>query len=71
MTIGQLRRMHQAEPFQPFDIHLADGRILSVPHPEVLAIVPGGRNIIVGLDDGTFEIIDLPLVTNLKRRRTI
>lgn len=68
MTIEQLRRMHQAQPFQPFDIHLADGRRLPVDHPELLAITPPGRTIGVGLADGTIEIVDLLLVTSLKPR---
>jgi hypothetical protein len=68
MTIEQLRAMHRAVPFQPFDIHLADGRSLSVEHPEVLAIIPPGRTIGVGLADGTAEIVDLLLVTSLKPR---
>jgi hypothetical protein len=66
MTIEQLRRMHQARPFQPFDIYLADGRSLPVGHPEVLAISPPGRTIGVGLQDGTIEVVDLLLVTSLK-----
>ncbi len=68
MSIEQLRRMHQARPFHPFDIHLADGRQLPVDHPELLAMTPPGRTIGVGLDDGTIEIVDLLLVTSLKRR---
>jgi hypothetical protein len=66
MTIEQLRKMHRAEPFHPFDIHLADGRALTVSHPECLAIAPPGRTVGVALTDGTIEIVDLLLVTTLK-----
>jgi hypothetical protein len=68
MTVEQLRKMHQAKPFQPFEINLADGRALPVEHPEFLAITPPGRTIGVGLADGTIEIVDLLLVTSLKPR---
>ena len=68
MTIEQLRKMHQAHPFQPFDIHMGDGRSVPVEHPEMLAITPPGRTIGVGLADGTIEVIDLLLVTSLKPR---
>jgi hypothetical protein len=68
MTIEQLRKMHQARPFRAFDIFLADGRSLPVEHPELLALNPPGRTISVGLSDGTFEIVDLLLVTSLKQR---
>ena len=70
MTIEQLRKMHQARPFQPFDIHMGDGRSVPVEHPEMLAITPPGRTIGVGLADGTIETIDLLLVTSLKPRPT-
>ncbi len=68
MTIDQVRTLHRATPFQPFEINLADGRALPVNHPELLAINPPGRTIAVSRDDGTIEIIDLLLVTSLKPR---
>jgi hypothetical protein len=68
MTIEQLRAMHLARPFQPFDICLADGRALPIEHPECLAHAPLGRTIGIARPDGTIEIVDLPLVTSLKPR---
>lgn len=68
MTIDQVRKLHRAAPFKPFDVHLADGRAFSVEHPELLAIIPPGRTIVVGLADGTAEVVDLLLVTSLKLR---
>jgi len=68
MTIEQLRAMHQARPFQPFDIHLADGRTLAVRHPEFLSHSPAGRTIAVSHTDETIEIVDLLLVVSLKPR---
>ena len=68
MTIEQLRKMHQAKPFLPFDIFLADGRVVPVDHPELLAVNPPGRTIAVAVPDGTIEIIDLLLVTSIKGR---
>jgi hypothetical protein len=68
MTNEQLRKMHSAQPFRPFDIHLADGRSLPVDHPEFLSQSPTGRTIAVGLPDGTHEVVDLLLVTSLKPR---
>ena len=68
MTIEQLRAMHQARPFEPFDIYLADGRTVAVQHPEFLSQSPMGRAISVGMPDGTHQVIDLLLVTSLKPR---
>ncbi len=66
MTIEQLRNAHRARPFQPFTIHLADGRNFHVPHPEFLSHAPSGRTAIVHHADDSFSIIDLLLVTELE-----
>ena len=66
MTIEQLRAVHQAIPFRPFTIHLADGRQIRVPHREFLSHSPSGRTIIVHHEDDTFSIVDLLLVTELE-----
>jgi hypothetical protein len=66
MTIEQLRSIHQAAPFQPFAIHLADGRKLEVPHREFLSHSPSGRTIIVYHADDSFSVVDLLLVTELE-----
>jgi hypothetical protein len=68
MTIEQLRAVHQATPFQPFTIHMADGREIRVPRREFLSHSPSGRTVIVYHEDETFSIIDLLLVTELKVR---
>ncbi len=69
MTIEQLRRLYQTRPFQPFTIHLADGRQIPVLHNEFLALSPSGRTLIVYQPDESFEIVDLLLVTSLKVTR--
>jgi hypothetical protein len=66
MTIEQLRNVHQARPFRPFSIHLADGRVLYVPHSEFLSHSPTGRTVIVHQSDDSFSIVDLLLVTELE-----
>jgi hypothetical protein len=66
MTIEQLRNVHQATPFRPFTIHLADGRQLVVPHREFLSHSPSGRTIIVYHEDENFSLVDLLLVTELE-----
>ncbi len=66
MTIDQFRQMYNSEPFQPFAIHLADGRSLSVSHKEFLAMSPSGRTVIVYQSDDSFNIVDLLLVTDIE-----
>ena len=66
MTIEQVRRLYDAQPFRPFIIHLAGGRQVTVPHREFMMSAPSGRTVVVCLPDDTFEIIDLLLVTDLE-----
>ncbi len=66
MTKDKLSEVHQARPFQPFRIHLADGRALEVRHPEFLAVSPIGKEAVLFNADGRHEIIDLPLVTAIE-----
>jgi hypothetical protein len=66
MTTQQLKSMLNAQPFRPFDIHMANGRSLPVRHPELVFITPGGRTIGVSVHEDAIEIIDLLLVTSLQ-----
>ncbi|MGD0093370.1 MAG: hypothetical protein ABSE73_25940 [Planctomycetota bacterium] len=66
MTTLEVRKLYQARPFQRFYIQMADGRSVRVDHPEWMAFSPGGRTVIVYERDGSFEIIDLLLVTGVK-----
>jgi hypothetical protein len=64
MTIEQLQRVHSVRPFQPFDIYLADGRVLPVEHPEFLMRSQSGRRIGVARPDDTIETVDLLLAVS-------
>ncbi len=66
MTIEQLRNVHQAIPFRPFSIHLADGRVFQVLHREFLSHSPSGRTVVVHQADEGFSVLDLLLVTELE-----
>jgi hypothetical protein len=67
VTIEQIKRLYDAQPFQPFVIHLASGRQVSVPHREFMWAAPSGRTIFVELPDQSVDIIDLLLVTDIVR----
>jgi hypothetical protein len=69
MTIERLRELYNAEPFQPFIIHLADGREVPVHHRDFIMAVPSGRTIFVAQPDDSVNIIDLLLVTDLELNR--
>lgn len=65
MTTEALARLHRARPFHRFVIGLGDGQALPVQHPEMLAYAPNSRTATVYRADGSFEIVDLLLVTGL------
>ena len=65
MTTDQLDQVHQAKPFKPFTIHLADGTKHRVVSPEFMWRTPGGRTIFVSTGPEAAAIIDLLLVTKI------
>lgn len=66
MTIEQLRKLHQARPFRPFIIQVADGRQFRVRHNEFLSHSETGRTVVVHGPGDSFEMLDLLLVTGLE-----
>lgn len=68
MTIDQLRNFYEAQPFQPFVMHLADGREVLVRSREFMASAPSGRTVIVYQPDDSWNVVDLLLVTDLEVR---
>lgn len=64
MTIEEVRKLYDAEPFRRFVLHLADGRKIGVGHREFVALSPKGRTMVVYQPDDSFNIIDLLLVTD-------
>jgi hypothetical protein len=66
MTVEQMRAVHQARPFRPLIIHVADGRAIPVDHRDFMMTVPSGRTIVVAQPDDTLNIIDLLLMTDLE-----
>lgn len=66
MTIEAIRKLIDAQPFQPFTMHLADGRDIPVHHREFIMAVPSGRTLIVLEPDDTMHIVDLLLVADVK-----
>jgi hypothetical protein len=65
MTTERLKELHQAQPFRPFIIHLADGRQVKVTHPEAMARRDSSRTFVVLDPADRAHHIDLLLVTDL------
>jgi hypothetical protein len=77
LTADALREKLNAEPFEPFQMRMPDGRSLRVPHPEFVSLAPSGRIAIIWKGEGErYSTVDPLLVSDLepiakngKRRR--
>jgi hypothetical protein len=65
MTIEQMRITREANPFLPFTVRLADGRSFRVPHRDYLSISPSNRIVVIYQADGSANVLDVLLVTEL------
>ncbi len=63
MDIEGLREALRKQPFEPFEIRLADGRSLPVRHPEFVAL--GKRRIVVLAEDDSWSFIEPLLIVSL------
>ena len=66
MSTDQFHALLRTRPFEPFDIHLSDGRVLAVDHPDAVA-VSGGFGTSVGVAVGpVIELVNLGQVVSLE-----
>jgi hypothetical protein len=63
MDIAGVRELLHRQPFEPFQIRLADGRCLPVPHRDFVALTP--RRVIVGAEDDSWCIVEPLLIVSL------
>jgi len=66
VKINEVRKLLHAQPFRPFLIHVADGGRIPVKHEDFVALATTGRELIVYLPDGDYQVLDLLLVTRLE-----
>jgi len=66
MRIEEIRDALRRQPFRPFSIRLADGHLFTIPHPEFVAITsPRTIHVASPALDGSYSIVDIPLVLSL------
>ncbi len=66
MTAAEVLRFKNAAPFRPFDMLLADGRALAVPHPDFISVREEDELVwLYGSVEGV-ESVDLLLVVSLR-----
>ena len=69
MVSDHIRQHLAMQPFRPLDLNLADGRKLSVLHPEFIYVPPKNeRTVFVTHEDGEVEIVDALMIVSLLPR---
>ena len=66
MTGERIRGFYRASPFQPFRVHMANGRSVDIPHTDFMHLSPSGRWLTVDRPDDSFELVDVLLVTSIE-----
>jgi hypothetical protein len=63
MDLEGIRIALRRQPFEPFSIRLADGRALTVRHPEFVAV--GNRRVIFVAEDDSWSVIEPILIVSI------
>jgi len=63
MDIAGIREALHRQPFEPFVMRLADGRALSVRHPDFVAM--DRRRVIVIAEDGGWSVVEPLMIVSL------
>jgi hypothetical protein len=67
MTMQEIQRLREAQPFEPFRMLPADGKYYDVPYPENFAFTGKGRLVAIAMPDDSFVTLDLLLVTGIRK----
>jgi hypothetical protein len=67
MRLADLKEAKDRRPFEPFDIHLADGRGISITHPDALAWAGPEFSpvLMVVHPDARWEVLNFAAITSL------
>jgi hypothetical protein len=69
MRADDIRKLHDAVPFRPFSLVLADGRAFRVPHPDFLSVSPKGTALSLWAEDGSIgSYLDITLIAEVRMR---
>ncbi len=66
MKADEIRKRLHNQPFRNFVIVVADGGSIPVKHEDFVAVAPTGREMIVYQPDGSYNVMDMMLVTRLE-----
>ena len=67
MHVDELRKLVHRQPFRPVDLRLADGTLLTVLHPESVAVARD--TVFVVQPDGDWEMVDPAQIISVLRSK--
>lgn len=71
MTLDEIRKYASAQPFEPFEIVLVDGRVFRVPHPEFIWVPPGRGTWVYVADSkaGGADHVNTVIISSLRKSK--
>ena len=69
MNYSTLKEIRDKNPFQPFTMHVSDGRNAHIPHPDFLAFSPDKHTVIAFTQEGGARLLDITQITELDMSR--
>ena len=66
MTTAVITRFVDSRPFERFEIVTVDGRLIRVPHSDYVSLERFAMAVVIHLDDGRAEFIDIELIVSLR-----
>jgi hypothetical protein len=66
MDVNVIREIVRRRPFESYRMRITDGREFVINHPEVVAVSPTGRSLIMILPDGTHVWLEPLLVSSIE-----
>ena len=66
MDVNVIREIVRRRPFESYRMLLNDGREFVINHPEVVAVSPTGRSLVLILQDGTSVWLEPLFVSSIE-----
>jgi hypothetical protein len=65
MKIDEIRKMRNRAPFRPFQLHLTNGEVIEVGHPERMSIPEDERELFVAWDKSGWNLLEAAQVARI------
>jgi hypothetical protein len=65
MRSEDIHKIQHVQPFQPFVVHVADGRQFLIDHPEFILVSKSERTVVIDDVQGNLEILNPMLISSL------